>query len=141
MAYESKAEIMKNVKKPYTKAQKIANNTYEITFEDGSIGIRLHQVTIITILPDGRRIFDSEGHRQQTTKERMNRFSGIPVYIHQVKGKWYCNGVIDYYDGIVFDKEGRLVSGDSPPEEVKNTLVKPKSALEQAKSFLDSYDF
>jgi hypothetical protein len=67
-------------------SKKVANNTY---LERGvsSIGLRLHQTTILRYCEDGSVEYDSGGWRTMTTRERMDRFG--PLAIYTVRGVWY----------------------------------------------------
>lgn len=116
----TKRDIMENVDKPVKSSRKVANNTVEIYYEDGSRAIRLHDTDIVTF--DGNKIiFDSGGWRTNTTKERMTQFS--PFFMRQEDGVWYINGHY-YYDRITLDHQGNLLSEKKEPDLAYNKKVK-----------------
>lgn len=65
--YERIAERLGNRPK-----RKLANNTYLLRNEDGSIALRLHDTDIITYYPDGRTVVTTGGWPTMTTRERMS---------------------------------------------------------------------
>lgn len=72
-------------------ARKVANNTWLIRGEDGSIGLKLHQTTIVSAAQDGRVTLNSGGWRTPTTKGRINdalHELGFHTSISQKDGVW-----------------------------------------------------
>lgn len=72
---------------------------------DGGIVIRLHRTNVVTFRPCGRVILNSGGWRTVTTKERINRYSGIHVWSE--RGVWYADDH-PFSDGMIF-KDGEVV--------------------------------
>lgn len=85
-----------------TSDRKIANNTRQITRDDGATVIRLHGTDIITDLPDGRQVYNSGGWRTVTTKARLNAFGRYPVF--SKRGRWVVSDgqdrTVPFFDGI-----------------------------------------
>lgn len=108
----TKKDILENVDKPVKSSRKVAKNSVEIYYEDGTRAIRLHDTDVVTF--DGEKIiFNSGGWRTNTTKERMSQFS--PFFMRQEDGVWYINGHY-YYDGITLDHQGNLLSETREPD-------------------------
>lgn len=103
----TKKEILSDVKKEVKTSKFIDNNTVKIEYTDGTSAIRLHNTDVITFNKD-KIILNSGGWRTKTTKERINQYNGIGLNIWQSKGIWTISG-FDFYDGITFNKEGKLI--------------------------------
>ena len=119
----TKTEILENIEKQVLKSKFVANNTLEIQYQDETTAIRLHDTDIITF--DKNKVtLNSGGWRTKTTKDRISDFSDFNVY--QEKGFWYIykrnadynlnNGSILFYDGITFNKSGKLLSKNISPD-------------------------
>ena len=64
--------------------------------DDGSIVIRQHSTDIVTYMKDGTIVLTSGGWKTPTTKDRLNRYSGIRLY--QSKGVWYIDEMDEKYN-------------------------------------------
>lgn len=123
---------MQNSKEIKT-AKKIERNTLRIEYTDGSIAIRLHGTDIITLDPEGNTIFNSDGFKTNVTKSRMCRY-GL-VNIKQSNNTWFINfkgkdgkdAVTEFYDGIKFTSDLRLIG-----EEIK---CEPSKIQKSKRSF------
>jgi len=109
---KTKKEIMEGI--DCIKSKKIDNNTIEYLQNNGTKVIRLHQTDIITF-KNGVVILNSGGWRTPTTRNRINKYSGI--HVNQLKGQWFIGEYL-FYDGMKF-KDGKLIS-----KEIKNNLSK-----------------
>lgn len=116
----SKSDLLSGATKAITRSKKVENNTLRIEYQDGSVGIRLHDTDIITIMEDGRVILDSGGWRTATTKARMN--SSLNPYwptfaICTDSGVWHlykgAYRLCRFEDGIEISGSGN-VKGGSP---------------------------
>jgi len=113
----------------YVKAKRIAANTFERFLEDGTRIVRYHDTDIITEYPDGRTMLRNGGWYTRTTKERICNHSKFSVcqdrnewFVHMGRG---CNSEAPvFYDGITFDKNGRLLTEDMTPASVKARRVR-----------------
>lgn len=111
---KTKREILADVDLETVKNTKVIGcNTVEIEYENGDRAIRLHNTNIITRKKDGDVVFNSDGWRTPTTKNRIAEFS--TYYIYSEKGIWYITNDRDgndqvFYDGITFNKDGELKS-------------------------------
>lgn len=98
--------------------RKIGNNTFIVRNgkldEKPVYSIKLHNTNIITLLPNGDYILDTEGWRTPLTKSRFETYLPISIWNH--KGKWYFRkrGSYDpdqdaflFTDGMVLDKQCR----------------------------------
>lgn len=74
-------------------SRKIAHNTIEAHYADGSRVIMLHRTPILTWRKDGTIIVYTGGYNTVTTRERLNRFlpDGFDVYTQS--GNIHLNGV------------------------------------------------
>lgn len=104
---KKKADILAGTTKEVVTSKFVDRNTLKVSYKDGSEAIRLHNTDVVTFLPNGKIELNSGGWRTATTKERINKFS--PARLHQDKGVWYVSGSI-FYDGMLIDKDGKLVS-------------------------------
>lgn len=123
---QTKRDILSKVEKDVLRAKVVANNTLFIEYADGTSAYRLHDTDIITYQND-LMILNSGGWRTQTTRRRIEEFSGIRI--RQEKGIWYVisgSKRYHYYDGITFDKENNVVSHQcsSGSMEKEKALVK-----------------
>lgn len=108
MNYEEAIALMKKAKNP-SKGKPIANNTRLYVGLDGSFEIKLHGHPIITIHPNYITL-DSCGYRTRTTKDRMNAFTDVGIYVIQRNYNWYVTvpsfedtvwgEEVPFYDGI-----------------------------------------
>lgn len=97
MNYENANQILQGRNKD---SKKLANNTYLIRNND-SIAVKLHNTNVVTFYSDGRIILDSGTWRTNTTKDRINTYSGFRI--SQNSGKWtlHVNGnSYPFNDGI-----------------------------------------
>lgn len=123
---KTKKEIMNGIES--VKSKKVDNNTIEYTTADGSRFIRLHLTDVVTFTPKGTIILNSGGWKTLTTKDRINKYSGLIV--RQIKGQWFIGDVL-FYDGIEF-KNGKLIS-----KEIKNNSAKIDKIKAKIKNYCD----
>ena len=97
-------------------SRKLENNTY-LQKRGEEIAIKLHETDIITMQENGVNILNTGGWQTVTTKDRLNKYSG--VIVNQVKGQWYINTSL-YYDGIKV-KDGGVTSKEKK-EDLKFNL-------------------
>lgn len=89
--------------------KKLANNTYYWRHPvDGTERIRLHKTDILVKHTDGRvELFDG-GYMTKTTKNRLERHSGlfgVPLIVHSTQGVWtisYQGKALPYFNGFTF---------------------------------------
>jgi hypothetical protein len=116
---ETKKQIMSDFDKTDEIKKSIvinSGNTVEITLNDGTEIIRYHHTNVITKHPNGNYTLNSGGYKTMTTKARINEH--VPINLYQEKGLWYFDGKKSFYDGVVVDSEGKIVSAE------KNVNVK-----------------
>lgn len=122
-------------------AKKIGNNTYIVA--NGKLegvpvyGIRLHNTDIITLLPNGDYLLNSEGWRTPLTKSRFETYLPISIWNH--KGKWYFRnrGSYDpnqkaflFTDGMVLNKNGCPLKYKQILEYASTNLVSLKDNIQ-----------
>ena len=78
-------------------ARKIGNNTWEVTYGDGTRAIRLHKTNVVVFRPDGKFVITSGGYLTRTTKDRINKYCRT-IGVWQEKGRWYVAQL--YSDGV-----------------------------------------
>ena len=122
---ETKKEILEGIEN-VTSSKKIANNTVKATLSSGEEIVILHK-TIIVSKKDGRYTLNSGGWRTATTKERINDYS--PARVWQKNSLWYLDGGNLFYDGIVINYNGEIVSKKILPEKVEKKTVKLKTKI------------
>jgi len=103
LTYQECLDLTK--KKP---TKKLENNTYLDTLEAGNFGVKLHNTYIVIVSPDETYELNSGGYRTVTTKDRINKYA--PVRIWQERGIWYLYDRELFYDGILVDREGNILS-------------------------------
>jgi hypothetical protein len=89
--YEGRATIgqledrARNMAEGFTHGRRVDNNTYQASYQDGTIRLILHRTPIITTQPDGAIIVDTGGYNTHTTRDRLNKFlpRGWGVYTEQ----------------------------------------------------------
>ena len=89
------------------KRQKIANNTYKLTYNNGDIDIILHCTTIIKVRGQVVSLF-TEGYTTPTTKRRFNEYlSQYDISVYQSKGQWYVDTPgakgIEFVEGMAIE--------------------------------------
>lgn len=131
--YETKTQMLSDVTKDIESAKKVDNNTLEIKYSDGTRAIRFHHTDVITWLTNGNIIFDSGGWRTSTTKDRINNYSGYNI--HQKDYIWYFENGIKFYDGITFNKNGKLITKNT-----KLNLKKLKKVKQDIKKYVNLID-
>lgn len=122
------SEIMGNTECDRKKL--VANNTVE-WWKDGIRHIRLHKTDVITFMPNGDVVLNTNGWKTPTTKSRIHDFT--PLRVWQEKGVWYINGHV-FADGMVFHPDG-TVTGEG--EDPKETLRIAKKIRKYARAFVD----
>jgi len=117
---QTKKEILAGCIKEVKLAKIIDNNTLKIEYADNTIAIRLHDTDILTFVKN-KIIVNSGGWDTPTTRDRINKYS--PLRIYRDKGLPYING-FSFYDGIIFNKEGKLLSKKKPHNTKKINKLK-----------------
>ena len=96
--------------------KKLDNNTYLYRIDENTLGIKLHNTTIIEInrvqLESGDSVthylLRTGGFQTVTTKDRLNKFT--PARISQINFIWYFfPSRIAFTEGAVVDETGDLV--------------------------------
>lgn len=139
--YRTKDDLLADIK-PYTSAKRVAHNTFDIQYVDGSRAIRYQDTDVVT-WHKGHVILNSGGFKTSTTKNRMNEY--MPkLQIYQHRSVWYVGrpGVWDmkkhllYYDGMRFnvidmalvskpiDKEKHLARVDAMKKRIRKFVAK-----------------
>lgn len=101
--------------------KKIANNTYLVRRNDGTVAIRLHATDILTFRPDGTVVLRTNGWRSITTKARLNEYLGWGVGITQKDYTWYwtipgvCPTRVEVQEGDIVAPDGRVMHADGTP--------------------------
>ena len=108
----------------------IGCNTLQLEYENGVSAIRYHNTDVITTYPNGNIEYTTGGWRTYTTKERLNR----KARVWSEKGIWYIiepatGNKLEFYDGITFDKEGKLVGEVKELDHKRIKAVKKKIAV------------
>ena len=125
---KTKTELLSNVSGDIIKTRVVDRNTAYVLFGDGNERWILHE-TVIVSKKDGRYTLNSGGWRTLTTKDRINKFS--PARIYQENGIWYMRGGSAFYDGIVIDEQGNVVS-----EERKDPVVEVNKMKRRISKFI-----
>lgn len=125
----TKAEIIEGIQNIET-AKKIANNTVKATLSTGEEIVILHK-TIVVSKKDNKYTLNSGGWRTATTKERIN--NNIPWHgwnncIRQKDNIWYIGGYL-FYDGIVINENGEIISKKILPEKTEKKNIKIKAKI------------
>lgn len=128
MPHVSKKYALSNVQ-GLVKSKTIGCNTFELEYNDGRKAIRYHKTDVITTFPDGKTVLDSGGWRTSTTKMRFN----YKFNVWTDKGIWYIKEpstgkTLPYFDGITFNKNGKLVGKVIAPDFEKIKAVKKNIA-------------
>lgn len=103
----TKSELLSNTTN-VKNSKFVDNNTLSIEYNDGTKAIRLHNTDVVKFV-NNTIVLSSGGWRTSTTKERINKYSGLPCRLWQKKGLWYIGGSL-FYDGITFDVNGKLLT-------------------------------
>jgi hypothetical protein len=79
-------------------------NTYLMPGRGTEITMRYNQTVVVTWRRCGAVVLNSDGWRTLTTKERMNRVSGVMVY--QRRREWFVfirrtNALLPFTDGVL----------------------------------------
>jgi len=124
---ETIVEIMRGVS--YVgKPRKVANNTVRYETADGREVVRLHHTDIITKLPEtGCYVLNSGGWRTPTTKERLNRFAPVRLWVR--RGSWLLAEDVPFHDGIVIGPNGELPPADRSAELAEQKLRREINAF------------
>lgn len=72
-------------------SKKIANNTYAVRLEDGSIAIRLYETNIVTFYPTGDFKLSNGGFETATTFSRINEYIPQGYKVMRTKGQWFLH--------------------------------------------------
>jgi len=140
MSYRKNSELLSSFEfnDSIKSTKRVANNTLEITLSDGTTIFRFHNTNIITI-KNGTIIYNSDGYRTNTTKDRINKFDPLNLRISQRDHQWYI-GEHDFYDGITFNSNGELISDDKTIDRKKwNKAKKEISAFVKLIDDLESF--
>ena len=87
--------------------RKIGNNTYLEQIDEVFI-VRLHNTDIIKIYPNNTQAISSGGWQTSTTKNRINEYSFASI--SQQKGTWFLRNGEKFFDGMIVDSDGQIVS-------------------------------
>jgi len=68
-------------------SKRIANNTLEIQYPDGSTAYRLHNTDIVTYKPNGDIVLNTGGWNTVTTRARMNSYLPQGLRVQRRKGE------------------------------------------------------
>ena len=78
--------------------RKIANNTTARILQNGSIAFELYSTDVVTIHSDDSATLRTGGHKTDTTKERINRYS--PVRLFQKNWEWFTVHGTPFQEGM-----------------------------------------
>lgn len=85
----------------------IANNT-RLMQREGYIAVKFHNTDIIRYYPDGRVQLFTGGWYTISTKERINRYTGLGIY--SKKGTWYVPNKTGLFNDISVEfEEGMFI--------------------------------
>lgn len=122
------------------KSRLVQGNTVEVAFKDGTKVIRFHATNIVTI-GDDKVVLTSGGYRTSTTKERLISHCPFILDLWQKNNIWYIgynDQIILFYDGIIFDLEGTLLS--ELREDPKKKVAQIKRKITKFVNLLDGID-
>lgn len=111
----------------------IANNTRIIDNND-FISIKLHDTDVIRFYSGGGIVLNSGGWRTKTTKERINTYTN--ARISQKNNLWYMSDGTLFYDGVIVDDTGKVISKKIEPKKKENETKKIKLAI---KKYVDGF--
>jgi hypothetical protein len=128
MPHVAKKHALKNVQ-GLVNSKTLGCNTFELEYEDGRKAIRYHKTDVITTFPNGKTVLDTGGWRTSTTKMRLN----YKFNVWTDKGVWYIKEpatarVLPFFDGITFNKQGKVVGKIQAPDFEKIKAVKKNIA-------------
>lgn len=133
------ADLLAGVDKPINKSSVYARSTLEICYQDGSIALRYHDTDVATKLPNGTYQLDSGGFRTATTKARINYWTPAGIGIYQEKSIWYMRDGNVFYDGIVVNSDGNVISEKQiPVEKHKKEVEKKKRRIRKYVQLIDA---
>lgn len=114
MVYVKNSNLLKGFNKEDIKSSKrVAHNTIKVILKDGTIVYKFYNTRIITINNNDKTVLvKNDGFYTKTTKERINEFIPFPQYLYQEDHIWYWSDGEEFYDGMVFDLDGNLLSED-----------------------------
>tara|TARA_B000000565_G_C23532870_1_gene280491 strand:- start:180 stop:482 length:303 start_codon:yes stop_codon:yes gene_type:complete len=78
--------------------RKIGNNTYARILHNGSIAVRLYSTDVVTIHTDNSATLRNGGHKTDTTKNRINKYS--PVKVFQKNWEWFTADGTPFQEGM-----------------------------------------
>jgi len=96
----------------------------------------------VVTLESDRVVLNSGGFRTNTTKSRINEHQSA-VRLWQEKGYWFCSndrGTVDFYDGITFSLDGKLVSEKRDQAARKQEVAKTKRAIGRFVTLIDGME-
>ena len=79
--------------------RKVANNTTARIKPDGSVAFMLYSTDVVTIHDDDSVTLRHGGHKTDTTKNRINRFS--PFYVRQENWEWFTSHGTPFQEGML----------------------------------------
>ena len=77
---------------------KLAHETYLISVDEDTYGVRYHNTIVVKIHKDGSYTLNSGGYDTQTTYRRMREYSPAR-FARQKRGELYVNGTL-FFDGV-----------------------------------------
>lgn len=132
----TKSELLKGEPVERIVSSKLkGRNTVEFLLDDGTYVVKYHDTHVVTISGrDGLMLLNSGGFKTATTKVRINaELSSRCLSIRQNNGYWILTrdgyDVSYFYDGMVIDQRGKLVSGVLEPD-IKSVEKKRKEIKE-----------
>lgn len=120
-------------------SRKLENNTYLERTEDGGIAVRLHATRVVTYRPDGSCVLNSGGFRTTTTKDRINRYSPVPL--HTDGGVWYIGNWLTVGPKILYH-DGLTIAPNGAPGgliETEEDRAKVRQLKQDVKTYCDGF--
>lgn len=88
---------------------KLADNT-RLQKRGHAFAVRLHEIDVVMIRPDGTYRLNAGGYRTITTKNRMNMALPGSCCVSQANGIWFVGpSNTPYHDGILVGSDGKAV--------------------------------
>lgn len=116
MPRTSKKQALKGVR--YVAARKIDNSTVMYYRRNGQKIFRVHATDLITVYPDGRMRFDTQGKLSYLQRRRINQLQHA-IRIETRNGHWYVARAGDqsawrkrlpaFFDGLMVDPAGNIL--------------------------------
>lgn len=107
--------------------KKLGNNTFEVQYPNGDRAIRYHHTDVITYLPNGDIVLNTDGYLTSTTKERMGYLNKTGYSIQQRNKIWYLVERLSkgskgqewtFKDGITIHPNGTVTGNGTNPKKL-----------------------